>query len=494
MDGVWLSPIYKSPDADFGYDISDFRDIHNSFGSLSDFEELVAECNKMNLKLILDFVPNHSSDEHEWFKKSERNEPGYEDFYIWRTPKLDEISNSLVPVNNWMSAFRYSAWRWSETRQQMYYHMFHYKQPDLNYRNPKVVQEMKDVLLFWMNKGVSGFRVDAIPTLFEKINADGSFPDEPRSYRSDCDQYDHCSLLNVYTENQPETYDMVFQWRKLLDEFSASNNINKKILMLESYADIDLNMLFYGNLTHLGAHFPFNFELIKNTNINSTAKDFKTNVELWLNKMPKGHIANWVLGNHDNHRIASRFGVERGDMLNILLQTLPGVAITYQGEELVMTNVHLSWNETVDPQACNTHDSINYEKFSRDPARTPFPWDNSKNAGFSNASKTWLPIGENYKTVNVKTQEENVKSHLKIFKKLTAVRKSSLFKNGTYIGQLSNGDNVYSFKREHGNDLAVIVLNFGRKEEIVNLTNLFESIPSRLIIYTSSLESGLQDG
>ena len=158
MDGVWLSPIYKSPNADYGYDISDFRDIHELFGTLEDFDQLVAECNRIDLKLILDFVPNHSSNEHEWFQKSERNVSGYEDYYIWRTPKIDEVSNIPIPINNWMSIFRYSAWKWSEIRQQMYYHIFLYQQPDLNYRNPKVVQEMKDVLKYWMSKGVEGFR------------------------------------------------------------------------------------------------------------------------------------------------------------------------------------------------------------------------------------------------------------------------------------------------------------------------------------------------
>lgn len=493
MDGVWLSPIYKSPDADFGYDISDFRDIHNAFGSLADFDQLITECHRIGLKLILDFVPNHSSDEHEWFQKSEKNISGYEDFYIWRTPKIDPISNVPVPINNWISTFRFSSWRWSATRQQMYYHMFHYKQPDLNYRNPKVVQEMKDVLTFWMKRGVSGFRVDAIPVLFEKINADGSFPEEIRSYDPNCDQNDPCSLLNIYTNDQPETYDMVRQWRKLVDEFSAANKVDSKILMLESYAKLDLNMQYYGNATHPGAHFPFNFELVKNLNINSTAKNFKDTVELWLDNMPKGHIANWVLGNHDQHRLASRLGVERGDMLNILLQTLPGAAITYQGEELVMTNVHLTWNETVDPAACNTNPDI-YESHSRDPARTPFPWNDGHNAGFSNAAKTWLPVGDNYKTVNVKAQEEATNSHLKIFRKLTAIRKKSMFRFGNYTGRLSNDNNVYSYKREHGDEFAIVVLNFGHNEEVVDLSTLFSTIPSKLSIYTSSLESGLKDG
>ena len=326
------------------------------------------------------------------------------------------------------------------------------------------------------------------------MNPDGSFPDEPRSYNPNCDRYDHCSLDNIYTHDQPETYDMVFQWRKVLDEFVAENKVGGKVLMLESGARIDLNMIYYGNASTPGAHFPFNFELIKNTNINSTAEDYKNAVELWLNNMPKGHIANWVLGNHDQWRVATRLGVERGDLLNILLQTLPGVAITYQGEELVLTNVHLSWEETVDPASCNTNDPINYEKASRDGCRTPFPWDDSNNAGFSNAAKTWLPVDSNYRTVNVKAQEQATNSHLKIFKKLTSIRKESMFRYGNYTSALSNNKNVYSYKREFENQFAIVVLNFGRNQEVVDLSAIYASIPNRLKIYTSSLESGLIDG
>lgn len=493
IDGVWLSPIMKSPMYDFGYDISDYRDIHSEYGTLADFDELVAECKKIGLHLILDFVPNHSSHEHEWFKKSEGNVSGYEDFYIWRNPKIDEISNIKVPPTNWLSVFRYSAWKWSNIRQQMYYHMFQDKQPDLNYRNPQVVAEMKAILTYWLEKGVSGFRIDAIPALFEKVEADGSFLDEPRSYNLDCDAHDHCYLQNIYTEDQPETYDMVYQWRKLVDDYSAANNAEKKILMVESAAPIELNMKYYGNGTHEGAHFPFNFELLLKLNGNSTANDFKTLIDAWLNKMPKNHMANWVLGNHDRWRIASRFGVEKGDLLNIMLQTLPGAAITYQGEELVMENVKISWNDTIDPLACNSPPE-ELEKRSRDPVRTPFPWDDSKNAGFSSGNKTWLPVGDSYRKVNVKAQDQAPNSHLKIFRRLTAIRKEARFRNGTYVGHLANNGNIYTYIRQHENNLAIIVLNFAKAHETVNLGGIYGNVTSKLKVYTSSLDSGLIDG
>lgn len=295
IDGVWLSPIYKSPMVDFGYDISDFRDIHEEFGTLQDFDELAEECKRIGLRLILDFVPNHSSDESEWFKKSERREPGYENYYIWRPGKLDNVSNIIVPPTNWVSGFRYSAWRWSNIRQEMYYHMVHYKQPDLNYRDPRVVQEMKDVLTYWMEKGVDGFRIDAIPCLFEKVNSDGSFPDEPRSFNPNCDRNDECYLNHTFTQDQDETYDMVYQWRKLFDDFSEAHNIEPKVMMTESYSRIDLTQKYYGNGDMEGSHIPFNFELIKRVNMNSSAEDYKTVIEEWLTLMPAGHSANWVV-------------------------------------------------------------------------------------------------------------------------------------------------------------------------------------------------------
>jgi alpha-glucosidase len=295
MDGVWLSPIMKSPQADFGYDISDYRDIHWEYGTLDDFEELLQECNHLNLKLILDFVPNHTSDEHEWFIKSENRVPGYENYYIWRDGKIDPHTNMLVPPNNWNSFFRYSAWRWSNIRKQFYLHQFHYKQPDLNYRDPALVQEMKDVLTYWMQKGVAGFRIDIIVCLFEKINSDGSFPDEPVG-NNECGYDDHCYLDHIYTQDQNETYEMAYQWRDLLDNFKAHNGGETKFMMTESYSDIEKQQKFYGDrVSRNGSYVPFNFEMIKTMNKLSTAKQYKAAVDGWLKNMPKDVQANWVV-------------------------------------------------------------------------------------------------------------------------------------------------------------------------------------------------------
>lgn len=197
------------------------------------------------------------------------------------------------------------------------------------------------------------------------------------------------------------------------------------------------------------------------------------------------------MGNHDQHRIATRLGVERTDLINIMLQTLPGIAVTYQGEEMGLVNTHLTWAQTVDPSACNTNDPIGFEKFSRDPARTPFPWDDTKNAGFSTNDTTWLPVNDDYVTNNVKAQTEAANSHLKIFKKLTKLRKNLVLRHGEYDALLINNDNVLIYRRWYGeDDLVVVILNFGSETETVNVKAAFPMITEDVLpIYTASLDT-----
>lgn len=297
VTGTWLSPIFTSPMADFGYDISDFKNISSVFGTLADFDNLVVRCNELDIKLILDFVPNHTSDEHEWFIKSAANETGYEDFYIWHPGYYNETTNERIPPNNWLSAFRYSGWEWNEQRNEYYFHQFVVKQPDLNYRNPTVVAEMKEVLRFWMNRGVSGFRIDAVPHLFEIEPAtNGSLPDEPLS--GTCtDPTSFCYLNHIYTQNRPETFDMVYQWRAVMDQFKTDNGGDTRILMTEAYTSLEYLMQFYTNGTSLGSHIPFNFQLLLNLNSGTNGSEVKSLIDLWLNSMPNGteFHANWVV-------------------------------------------------------------------------------------------------------------------------------------------------------------------------------------------------------
>lgn len=329
VDGVWLSPIFKSPMVDFGYDISDYRAIQPEYGTMTDFEHLAIECKKHEVRLILDFVPNHSSDKHDWFQKSVRREPGYENYYIWHPGKVDNVTGQRKPPNNWISLFRGSAWTWNEQRKEYYFHQFAWQQPDLNFRNPKVVEEMTDVLRFWMGKGVSGFRVDAAPHIYEvKANASGDYPDEPVSGNCN-DTQDHCYLNHIYTMDQNETFDIIYHFREALVKYQNENGGDTRILMTEAYTSLKNIQRFYGNGLRNGSQIPFNFHFMGNIYKDTRAITFKKLVDEWLNGMPRGAQANWVLGNHDNGRISTRFGERRTDLYNILLKTLPGIAVTY---------------------------------------------------------------------------------------------------------------------------------------------------------------------
>lgn len=295
MSGVWLSPIFKSPMVDFGYDISDYYTIQPEYGTTEDLVELIEKAKALGIKLILDFVPNHTSDLHEWFIKSARREPGYENYYVWHPGKFNNQTQKREPPNNWVSVFRFSAWEWNEVRQEYYLHQFAKQQPDLNYREQKVVDEMKDVLRYWLGKGVGGFRIDAVPFLFEVLpDAQGNYPDEPLSGNCD-DPNSHCYTRHIYTQDLNETFDMAFQWRAVLDEVTASSGGDTRIIMTEAYTSLENTMRFYGDATHNGSQIPFNFELINYVRRESTADQISDVINAWMSKLPEGKPSNWVV-------------------------------------------------------------------------------------------------------------------------------------------------------------------------------------------------------
>ncbi|XP_055694573.1 maltase A1-like [Lutzomyia longipalpis] len=489
IQAFWLSPIFKSPMKDFGYDISNFYDIQPEYGSMEDFERLLATAHSLNLKVLLDFVPNHSSDENEWFVKSGEGDATYKDFYIWHPGKLDPADpKKKLPPSNWLSAFRGKAWKWHSGRGEFYLHQFSYQQPDLNYRNQKVVDTMKDVLRFWLKKGVDGFRVDAVPHLFEVETINGQYPDEAKSGNTD-DPDDFGYLYHNLTQNLPETVEMVYQWRDVLDEFTNKDG-NTRIMLTEAYTDIDILMQYYGNGIKNGSHVPFNFYMIMNLNNNSNAIDFYNNIKLWLDKMPTKCIANWVMGNHDQRRVGSRFGTHRIDLINMILNTLPGVSITYNGEEIGMTDVFLTWEQTVDPAACNAGPD-KYQLFSRDPERTPFQWDNSTSAGFSTNSKTWLPVSPLFQQVNVKVQKNAPRSHLKVYRQLLRLRHTETLQKGS-VEIRTHGQNVLSITRRlSGRDTYITIANIGGQRESIDLREIFSD---RLIFHIVSVDSKRREG
>lgn len=347
---------------------------------------------------------------------------------------------------------------------------------------------MKDVLRFWLDKGVAGFRCDAVYHLFEVApDKDGNLPDEPPSGKCD-DPDSFCYLNHIYVVDQDETYRMIYEWRKVLDEYKTS----PRIMMTEAYTTLANIMKYYGDgFGTLGSQIPFNFELLTKINVNSKGGDIKSIVEGYLDHIPSNNSGNWVLGNHDQKRIASRLGESRVDLYNILLQTLPGHAITYQGEELGMTDGEITWKETQDPLACFTN-STYYNEVSRDPARTPFHWNSKTNGGFSNASKTWLPMAKNYATINVETETAASKSHLKIFQKLVQLKQHEVFRWGDYKSALLQGE-VYAFRRSYQNETYIVVLNFGKTNLNVDLKKDFPSLESSLTVVVTSLNSNTKE-
>ncbi|XP_031625093.1 maltase 2-like, partial [Contarinia nasturtii] len=342
VDGAWLSPVLKSPMVDFGYDTEDFYDIDPMFGTMADLEELFREAKKRNIKIILDFVPNHSSDKCEWFKKSVRRDPEYENFYVW----ADGKNNNTEPPNNWLSIFYGSAWTFNEERNQWYLHTFAKEMPEFNYRNENVTIKMIDVLNFWLEKGANGFRLDAANFFYE----DKDLRDEPLSNKTS-DPNDVEYLKHDYTKNLGESFDLLYKFREAIDKFQEKNKDAQLVLMCEAYVNNTEYVKYFGNGKRKGAHIPFNFDLITDMDKYSTPKDAKKIIDKLFGSVPVGNQLNWQLGNHDRPRIGSRYGERRVDGFNALIMTLPGIAITYYGEELGMVdNRTIPFSETVDPQ------------------------------------------------------------------------------------------------------------------------------------------------
>ncbi|XP_076628860.1 alpha-glucosidase-like [Colletes latitarsis] len=466
INAFWLSPFYTSPMIDFGYDIADFNTVDPVFGTMTDFENMVKRAHELNLKVIIDLVPNHSSDKHEWFQKSLQNIEPYNDFYVWHNGTMLE-DGSIAPPNNWVSALGGHAWQWRDERKAFYLHQFMPEEPDLNYRNEKVADEMKNVLRFWLDKGVDGFRIDSAAYLWE----DERFLDEPPSGKSD-DPYNINYPDRIYTKDQPQTYDIIQSWREVLNEYKDS----ERIIMIEAYTNLTSTMKYYES----GADFPFNFEMITDLKKNSTASDFYKMITTWMDNMPNGKDPNWVAGNHDNPRPMTRFGLERARVATLLTLLLPGVSVTYNGDEIGMSDAKISWEDTKDPLGC-VAGREGYQSTSRDPARTPFQWDRSKSAGFSTNSSTWLPINKNYKTVNLATEREDKFSYFHYYKALAKLKKTPVLQNGTLDTKLIN-QNVLAIARKSKKASVYAAVNLGKKVEFVSLS-VFDNIPNELHLY-----------
>ncbi|XP_029679967.1 maltase A2-like [Formica exsecta] len=282
VNAIWLSPIYPSPMVDFGYDISNFTGIDPVFGTMEDFKDLLVKAKKLGLKVVLDLVPNHSSDKHPWFQKGLQGNEKYKNYYMWADGK---DKDDKTPPNNWISVFSGSAWEYVDSQKQWYFHQFDYRQPDLNFSNPDVRDEMKNVLKFWLDLGIDGFRIDSAPFIYE----DPELRDEPRSYAAGLTPRDYSYLDHIYTVDQKPTYELFGDWRKYVDDYADEHNQDQKMMVMEAYTSFPHTMEYYNyNVT------PFNFAFIINVTINSSAEVYKEKIDGWTNSMPSGKIANWV--------------------------------------------------------------------------------------------------------------------------------------------------------------------------------------------------------
>lgn len=454
IETVWLNPIFTSPQRDNGYDISNFTDIDPLYGTLEDFAALLSELHNNGMHLLLDLVPNHTSDQHPWFQesRSSKNNPK-RDWYIWADGK-----ENGEPPNNWISVFSGSAWTYDNNTGQYYLHQFSEFQPDLNYYNPEVISAMEDVVKFWLNMGVDGFRIDAVKHLLE----DPQLEDEPRNL--DFNTTDPtCSCYSSLIHNLTTDYDGIHNitrgWRKILDSYS--NDSHERFMVGEVYDPVETVMLYYGE-NNDEFHFPFNFFLLENSNWTGTA--VSETVAHWLKNMPNGTWPNWVLGNHDNSRIASKAGIYLARALNVLLLTLPGTPTTYYGEEIQMTDVDIPHNKT--------HD-LNH--LDRDKERTPMQWNLSLNAGFTSNSTPWLPVPDSYILYNVDVEMESNSTMLALYRMLVELRNNNTAFKYTDYESVQNSTAIYAYRRFHNSssDQFLVVVNFSQQPTTAKFDAIF---------------------
>ena len=453
VQAVWLSPIFKSPMRDFGYDVADYCDIDPIFGTLEQFDALVAEAHRLGLKVMLDYVPNHTSSDHVWFQEALRGKGSPKrDWYVWRDP----APGGGVP-NNWKSFFGGPAWTLDEASGQYYLHQFLPSQPDLNWRNPDVRAAMFEVLRFWMRRGVDGFRVDVIWLLAE----DERFLDEPENPGAQIigGQIEHGTLEHIYTQDQPETHEYVREMRRVIDEFGD------RMMVGEIYLPLEKLLPYSGTPEAPMVHLPFNFHLILLPWEAQAIRNFTDEYD--AASLAAGAWPNWVLGNHDQHRFRTRVGAAQYRVAQTLLLTLRGTPTVYYGDEIGMENVHIPLEKMVDPSGLQQPGSPNA---GRDPERTPMQWESAPGAGFTQAdAEPWLPLADDFAQVNVQAQENDPHSDLNYFRALTRLRREHpALVGGSYRSLDSGHDDVFAFERELAGERLTVWLNFGGEARAVS--------------------------
>ena len=430
VDAVWLSPIYPSPMADFGYDVSDYTGIDLLFGTMEDFDALLAAAHAKGLRVILDFVPNHTSDQHPWFVESRSSKTNAKrDWYLWHdaAPAGDDWKPAKERVpNNWMSQFGGPAWTWDEGTQQFYLHSFLKEQPDLNWRNPEVRAAMYAAMRFWLERGVDGFRMDVLWLLIK----DAYYRDNPL----DTANGDGTRMLLPHNADQPETLEIVAEMRAVMDAYGPTigevKSGSNRVLIGEIYLPLDRLVRYYGTPQRAsalagdpglgpqlsGANLPFNFQLIQTRWAADAVADV---IRTYEGLLPTGAWPNYVLGNHDQSRLATRIGAQQARAAAMLLLTLRGTPTMYYGDELGMVDVAIAPDQVRDPAEKNQPG----QGKGRDPERSPMMWVNAANAGFAPPGAVpWLPLEPGWETENAAEQAQRPTSMLMLYRKLLALR------------------------------------------------------------------------
>lgn len=439
IDAIWLSPIYPSPDADFGYDVADYTAIDPKFGTMADFDRLLSEAHTRGIRIVLDLVLNHTSDQHPWFQesRSSRDNP-YRDWYIWRDP-----APGGGPPNNWRSRFGGPGWEFDSATGQYYFHMFYKGQPDLNFRNPAVRQAVLDVFRFWLEKGVDGFRLDVFNAYFKDAELR---PNPPRLGLIGWDRQHH-----HFDIDQPEMLPFLKEVRALLDAYP------ERYVVGETFEATPAGAAAYTGKDRLHATFNFTF-----SNCSWRPRCFLKSVVEWEGALSADDWPNYVLNNHDLSRTATRFGIgendERLKVAAALLLTLRGTPFLYYGEEIGMRDIRLSRDEILDPVGKR------YWPFykGRDGCRAPMQWDDSANAGFSTA-QPWLPVHSDFTFRNVAAQQGEPDSLLETYRQLIRLRRElPALQHGLFMPLVYEPSAILAYLRKTNDQTVLVALNFRR--------------------------------
>ena len=462
VDAIWISPMYPSPQVDFGYDISDYESVDPQYGTLKDFDRLVAEAGKRNIRVILDMVLNHTSDKNKWFIESASSRKNSKrDWYVWNDGKPGP-NGTRLPPNNWESLFGGSAWEYMPQTQSFYYHKFYKQQPDLNWRTPAVEKAMFGAMQFWLDRGVAGYRLDAIPTLFE----DPQLRDEPATGGTNA--YGDPNLNHIYTDNLPEVHGVIRRMRAMVAKYPGD-----RVLIGETYlpntAELDK---WYGGAQKDELQLPM--DMIVGFANKLDANTFRTRISE-VETQVHGSQPLLVFDNHDNIRSWERYGdgvhnVAISKLLAAMLFTTRATALMYYGEELGMvTSTPTRVEDVKDPIGRTGWPT---EK-GRDGERTPMQWDATPpQAGFSTSPTTWLPVASNYKTVNVQTELADPNSLLNWYKKLIAMRREmSALRDGGMVMVDTLNSTVLSYVRTPlvGQKAVVVSLNMTAQPQKISL-------------------------